>query len=120
MDGIRAEEHTGILNCYTGLFFHASRASGESSDTDREKEDRPLYEVRIIDNDYNTYQEVMEISITALGIGPDEAYAVAWTVDHAGSCVVAVGPHHEAEAIAEVIRTIGIEVRVDPVETVWH
>jgi ATP-dependent Clp protease adapter protein ClpS len=75
-----------------------------------------LYEVRVIDNDYNTYQEVMDICMVALGVSMEEAYAVAWEVDHLGSCVVALAPLEQATAIAQVIRTIGIEVRVDPAQ----
>ena len=41
-----------------------------------------LYEVRIIDNDYNTYQQVMDISMLALAVSEDEAFAIAWEVDH--------------------------------------
>jgi ATP-dependent Clp protease adapter protein ClpS len=77
-----------------------------------------LYEVRIIDNDYNTYQEVVEITMAALRITEAEAYAVAWEVDHKGSCVVAQAPREEAEAIAEMIRTIGIEVEVNRISVV--
>ena len=75
-----------------------------------------LYEVRIIDNDYNTYQQVMDVSMLALGVSEDEAFAIAWEVDHKGYCVVAQGPYDEAEAIADTIRTIGIEVQVNLME----
>lgn len=71
--------------------------------------------MRIFDNDYNTYQEVMEITMMALQVSEQEAYAIAWEVDHKGSCVVAHGPENDAEAIASVIRIIGIEVQVNPV-----
>jgi ATP-dependent Clp protease adapter protein ClpS len=74
-----------------------------------------LYEVRIIDNDHNTYQEVMQIAMLALGVQQEQAFAIAWEVDHLGSCVVAHAPKEEAEEIAGLIRTIGIEVRVNPI-----
>jgi len=74
-----------------------------------------LYEVRIIDNEYNTYAEVMQITMEALGIGEEMAFAIAWEVDHVGSCAVAQGQYAEAEAVAQIIRTIGIEVQVNPV-----
>jgi len=80
---------------------------------DDKVDQRDLYEVRIIDNDHNTYAEVMEITMAALGLNEEQAFAVAWEVDHRGSCVVAEGPHEEAEAIARIIRLIGIEVRVN-------
>ncbi|MCA1960273.1 MAG: ATP-dependent Clp protease adaptor ClpS [Desulfomonile sp.] len=73
--------------------------------------------MRIIDNDYNTYGEVMEVTMTALGIREEQAFAIAWEVDHRGSCVVAEGRYEEAEAVARVIRTIGIEVQVNRIAT---
>jgi ATP-dependent Clp protease adapter protein ClpS len=84
--------------------------------TDKGADDKDaLYEVRIIDNDVNTYGEVMHVTMTALGISEDLAFAVAWEVDHAGSCVVAHAPYAEAQALASMIRTIGIEVQVNPI-----
>lgn len=82
---------------------------------DESGDELDLYEVRIIDNDHNTYQEVMDITMLALGLDPEQAFAVAWEVDHRGYCVVAHAPGEEAEALASVIRTIGIEVQVNPV-----
>jgi ATP-dependent Clp protease adapter protein ClpS len=92
--------------------FPAVRIKGAPQDRERNDGD-PLYEVRIIDNDYNTYQEVIDITMLALGVSEEEAYAVAWEVDHRGSCVVAEGTLSEAESVASVIRTIGIEVCVE-------
>ncbi len=82
---------------------------------DDSSDESQLYEVRIIDNDYNTYQEVMDITMLALGIDSEQAFSVAWEVDHRGDCVVAHAPREEAEALADVIRTIGIEVQVNPI-----
>jgi hypothetical protein len=36
-------------------------------------------------------------------------------VDHLGSCAVAHGPFEAAQTVADLIRTIGIEVQVNPV-----
>jgi ATP-dependent Clp protease adapter protein ClpS len=85
--------------------------SGEDDSADAEA----LYEVRIIDNDHNTYQEVMQITMLALGVQQGQAFAIAWEVDHLGSCVVAHAPKEEAEETAGLIRTIGIEVQVNPI-----
>jgi ATP-dependent Clp protease adapter protein ClpS len=100
--------------CYTSRRIpHVSipGASGEDDSADSEA----LYEVRIIDNDRNTYQEVMQITMLALGVQKEQAFAIAWEVDHLGSCVVAHAPKEEAEEMAGVIRTIGIEVQVNPI-----
>jgi ATP-dependent Clp protease adapter protein ClpS len=98
---------------YTTRKFPPRRFRDPDEQKDSPKQDE-LFEVRIIDNDYNTYQEVMDVSMLALGITEEEAYAVAWEVDHLGSCVVAQASLETAEAIASVIRTIGIDVQVNP------
>lgn len=103
------------LECYTIRRFPPVGLDQQRSGEDDSADAEDLYEVRIIDNDYNTYAEVMQISMQALGISQDMAFAIAWEVDHAGSCAVAQGPLSEAEAIAQIIRTIGIEVQVNPV-----
>jgi ATP-dependent Clp protease adapter protein ClpS len=100
--------------------FYTSRRLPHVSVPGRSNEDdsadaEALYEVRIIDNDHNTYQEVMQISILALGVQQEQAFAIAWEVDHLGSCVVAHAPEKEAEEMAVLIRTIGIEVEVNPI-----
>lgn len=100
------------FECYTTRSFPPI-FTGEPSDDPTSKDSRKLYEVRIIDNDYNTYQQVIDVTMAALKIDEEQAFAIAWEVDHSGSCVVAVAPHETAEAIAEVIRTIGIEVQVN-------
>ncbi len=79
-----------------------------------DSQDEELYEVRIIDNDHNTYGEVIQITMLALGISEEKAFAVAWEVDHHGSCVVAHAAKEEAEEVAGIIRLIGIEVQVNP------
>jgi ATP-dependent Clp protease adapter protein ClpS len=102
------------------VLFYTSRRlppvsiSGRSTE-DESAEAEAQYEVRIIDNDYNTYQEVIQIAMQALDISEEQAFVVAWEVDHLGSCVVAHAPKAEAEEIANLIRTIGIEVQVNPI-----
>lgn len=102
------------LHCFQGITRFPPAIVGDPSD-DRSSDADPLYEVRILDNDYNTYWEVMHITRLALGLTEDQAFAVAWEVDHAGSCVVAHAPLEQAEALAGIIRMIGIEVQVNPV-----
>jgi ATP-dependent Clp protease adapter protein ClpS len=100
--------------CYTTKRFSPLVRNREESD-DAGKNAEDLYEVRIIDNDYNTYEEVIAICMTALNVDLESAYVIAWEVDHHGSCAVAVAPLEIAESLAGVIRSIGIEVRVNRV-----
>jgi len=101
---------------YTGRRFPPKR-SGAAPRDEGSPESSELFEVRIIDNDHNTYEEVIQITMIALAIDRHEAFAVAWEVDHRGHCVVAYAPRLEADEIADVIRIIGIEVQVNPVST---
>ena len=103
---------------YTSRRFPPVKLGDEPQD--ESPSDEEICEVRIIDNDFNTYQEVMDITRAALGITKDKAYAIAWEVDHKGSCVVAEGPRPDAEAIAQIIRLIGIEVQVNPLGATVH
>lgn len=68
--------------------------------------------VTVFDNDYNTWDEVVSILITATGCGLDEAQMETWEVHHLGRSVV----HHGSETVcnkaAQVISTIGIRVTV--------
>lgn len=74
-----------------------------------------LHRVLIYDNDLNTYQEVIDICMLALGVGIKTALQIALAVDYNGEAEVAHAPKDEAERIAGVIRGIGIEVRVLPI-----
>jgi ATP-dependent Clp protease adapter protein ClpS len=105
-------ENAGML-CHVARRFQSKSLNSKDSGGEGPEELSELYEVRIIDNDYNTYQQVMDVSMLALGVSEDEAFAIAWEVDHKGYCVVAQGSYEEAEAVADIIRTIGIEVQVN-------
>ena len=67
-----------------------------------------------MDNDHNTYDEVISICMQALGVDYLHAYRIALAVDNNGEAEVAQASRSEADQIAGVIRTIGIEVRVLP------
>ena len=109
---------------FTALFYTSRRFPPvlirPDGPPDNSADELQTYEVRIIDNDYNTYQEVMDITMLALGIDSEEAFSVAWEVDHRGYCVVAHAPREEAESLANIIRTIGIEVQVNPISMQTH
>lgn len=72
-----------------------------------------LCRVTILDNDTNTYQEVIDICMFVLGVSFEHAYKIALAVDNNGRAEVAEAPRATAIRIAEQIRTIGIEVIVE-------
>jgi ATP-dependent Clp protease adapter protein ClpS len=87
-------------------FFRNPQAS-PSRPTDR-------FYVVIIDNDTNTYEEVMEVCMKALSISELEAFQIALAVDHNGEAIVFEGTRSEAQMVADIISTIGIEVQLRP------
>lgn len=106
----------GVLCCMESYHCYVRRApEGDlppTVDDCEESGKSALYVVLVIDNDYNTYDEVINICSLALGIDSVEAYRIAWEIDHLGSCSVAKASFDEAGRIAEIIRSIGIEVEV--------
>ena len=74
----------------------------------------PLYDVIIIDNPVNTYDEVIVVIVEAIACTYDHAFQLALEVDRTGAACVATVELTEARRIAGIIRRIGIEVRVEP------
>ncbi len=81
----------------------------------RKTESQGNFRVIIIDNDTNTYEQVISVCMKALGIAYREAFEIALAVDQNGRAEVFEGSMPDAEAVAGVIRSIGIEVLVVPV-----
>lgn len=72
------------------------------------------FRVTILDNNVNTYEQVIAICMKALGISYEEGFEIALAVDNNGRATVFEGAEEEAAQVASVIRTIGIEVLVEP------
>jgi ATP-dependent Clp protease adapter protein ClpS len=68
--------------------------------------------VTVFDNDYNTFDEVMEILMLATGCCYDEAATETWEIHNLGKSVVHVADEDECRSVAGKIREIGIEVVV--------
>jgi ATP-dependent Clp protease adapter protein ClpS len=101
------------LLLYTTRRFDPVRDENSGDDSNKSGEEQ--YEVKVIDNDYNTYEEVIKVVMLALGVSFEEAYSVAWEIDHLGSCVVAHGSWEACSEIASIIGGIGIETQVNPI-----
>lgn len=75
----------------------------------------PPYRVVVVNNDHNTFDEVITVLVRAVArMSRATAEAHANEIHQTGSTVPYVGPLERAEAVAAVIRTIGILVRVEP------
>lgn len=75
----------------------------------------PPHKVVVHDNDHTPFDAVTKILIKAVpGMTHDRAYALTVEIHTSGAAVPFVGPKERAETVAEVIRTIGIKVTVEP------
>ncbi|BBO24922.1 MAG: hypothetical protein AMXMBFR19_19160 [Chthonomonadaceae bacterium] len=66
----------------------------------------------VFNNEYNTYDEVINILMAATSCSFEEACIETWEIDHLGRSVVHYASEQECEHVAGVIRTIGIQVSV--------
>lgn len=69
--------------------------------------------VVVYNNDTNTWDEVIEILMRATACTEEEAEIETWEIDNLGKSVVHHGGEMECEAVAAIIRQIGIQVEVN-------
>jgi ATP-dependent Clp protease adaptor protein ClpS len=69
--------------------------------------------VIVFNNDTNTFEEVTDILQKATGCGQPEAEMETWEVHHLGRSIVHHADKPECERVAEIIRSIGIQVEVE-------
>ena len=68
--------------------------------------------VIVFNNEYNTYEQVIDILMRATGCTAEEAWIETWEIDHLGCSVVHHADEEECNRAAAVIATIGIKVEV--------
>lgn len=69
--------------------------------------------VIVFDNPVNTFEQVIDILQKATGCSLAEAEMETWEIHHVGRSVVHHGDRAECERAAEIIATIGIDVKVE-------
>ena len=90
-------------------------APGQDFDAEFLTQRFPPHKVVVHDNDYTPFDAVTKIFMKAVpGMSFERAYALTMQVHTSGSAVPFVGPKEPAEHVAEIIRTIGIKVTVEP------
>ena len=74
----------------------------------------PPHKVVVHNNDFNTFEEVTKVLMKAVpGITFEQAVAYTYEIHNTGAAVPYTGPKEQAEAVAAVIRSIGIKVTVE-------
>jgi len=68
--------------------------------------------VTVFNNEHNTYDEVMMILMIATSCDAEEAFMETWEIDHLGKSIVHRACEKECQNAADIISSIGIEVRV--------
>lgn len=68
----------------------------------------------IFNNDYNTFEEVVETLAYATGCTMEEAYMEAWEAHHYGEASVHFSTQEVCCAVACIISNIGVRTEVRP------
>ena len=63
--------------------------------------------------DCHTYAQVIKQLMLAIGCSQDQAYELAWIVDHHGRASVYFGEKPECERVARILRDIGLLAEVE-------
>ncbi len=71
--------------------------------------------VVVFNNDYNTWDQVVDILQKATSCSLEEAEMETWEIDNLGKSIVHHGDRPECERAASIISTIGIKVSVDQI-----
>ncbi len=70
--------------------------------------------VVIYNNDFNTFDEVVEVIMRSTGCGSDEALIEAWEAHTFGKAPVHFSGRDECEIVAVMISSIGVRTEVRP------
>lgn len=75
----------------------------------REQQSYPQARVIVLDDDFNTYQHVVESLLRHIpGMDPDQAWQLAHRIDSQGSAVAWSGPFEQAEHYHQLLSAEGL------------
>lgn len=80
-------------------------------DTDEQIE--PPYHLILLDDDYHTYQYVVEMLNAIFGYSRDKGFAIACMVDSEGKAIVLTGPKGDCELKQQLIHSYGADPRME-------
>jgi ATP-dependent Clp protease adapter protein ClpS len=82
------------------------------TDLDDNSLDNPWQAV-LYNCDCHTYAQVIQQLMLAIGCSQDQAYELAWIVDHHGRASVYFGEKTECERVVGILRDIGLRAEVE-------
>jgi ATP-dependent Clp protease adaptor protein ClpS len=82
------------------------------TDLDDDSLDNPWQAV-LYNCDCHTYAQVIQQLMLAIGCSRDQAYELAWIVDHHGQASVYFGEKAECERVVHILRDIGLRAEVE-------
>ena len=82
------------------------------TDLDDNSLDNPWQAV-LYNCDCHTYAQVIQQLMLAIGCSQDQAYELAWIVDHHGRASVYFGEKTECERVVRILRDIGLRAEVE-------
>ena len=84
----------------------------DRDELDDNRGNREGWIVIIYDNDFNTWDQVVNILCRATSCTTEEANIETWEVHNLGKSVVHHGSQEDSQRVANTIRTIGMRVEV--------
>ncbi len=84
----------------------------ERRSTEKPKSATSRWKVVIYNNDYNTFDEVMNVLMKATGCDLQEAYIESWETHQYGKAAVHFSNKEECDEAANIIRKVGIRAEV--------
>ena len=83
--------------------------TGQAEGSPSEREPYPQARVIVLDDDFNTYQHVVESLLRHIpGMEPDRAWQLAHRIDSQGSAVAWSGPFEQAELYHQLLTAEGL------------
>ena len=83
--------------------------TGQAEGSPSEREPYPQARVIVLDDDFNTYQHVVESLLRHIpGMEPDRAWQLAHRIDSQGSAVAWSGPFEQAEHCHQLLAAEGL------------
>ena len=73
----------------------------------------PSHQLILWNDDYNTFEHVIDCLVKHLQYTPSQAEKIAWTVHNEGKCAILEGSINELEIYRKLLKSEGLTVSVE-------